>query len=199
MLLGTTSQGLRYLVLVRLTFIGHFYNLLVPGRFGGEVVKSVRLAQLGIAPSAAAMSVVADRVTGLLALLTLGAIGILLAPPSGPGVPDLGIWLVAGVVLLLGLTLVLLTGRGNSILRAFGDRLPGSLTRIHTPCPLGRYVRFVAATWPSRRVSDVFGMYECSDRLCARCAFGFQRVTMDRGRCLVAASLTNHDCWPRRA
>ena len=64
MLLGTTSQGLRYLVLVRLTFIGHFYNLLVPGRFGGEVVKSVRLAQLGIAPSAAAMSVVADRVTG---------------------------------------------------------------------------------------------------------------------------------------
>ena len=41
------------------------------------------------------------------------------------------------MVLLLGLTLVLLTGRGNSILRAFGNRLPGSLTRFIPHVPSG--------------------------------------------------------------
>ena len=113
MLLPPAWRHLPYGALVQLTFIGHFYNMLLPGQVGGEAVKSVRLAQLGVSPAGAVFSVVADRITGLLALLVLGAVGITLAPPSGSSMDDLATWLICGAAVLFLVVLVLLTDRGN--------------------------------------------------------------------------------------
>jgi len=117
-----TGPGIRpkYSELLRLNLIGMFYNLVLPGQVGGEVVKGFKLTQLGTDGKRAAISVIADRVTGLLALLGLGILGIFLSPSVG-GRADLLPWLVALAVLLGLVTVMLITGAGLNTIR---DRLP---------------------------------------------------------------------------
>ncbi len=100
LLLRGRGESVSYWELVRLNFVGNFYNLLFPGQLGGEVVKSVRLVRAGVRPSAATVSVVADRITGLLALVLLGLGGALLSPPRTEGLRALIPW-AAGFALLL--------------------------------------------------------------------------------------------------
>jgi glycosyltransferase 2 family protein len=101
-----------YFGLVRLSLIGAFYNVLLPGQIGGEVVKSVRLARAGVGTKRAALSVILDRATGLLALIVVGLIGAVMAP----SVVGNSMWLLPwlfGLCMGLGLmSIVLITGRG---------------------------------------------------------------------------------------
>lgn len=112
----------RYPELLRLNMIGIFYNLVLPGQIGGEVVKGFKLAHLGISGKHSAISVIADRVTGLLALLMLGMIGVAFSPMTS-GV-NLMPWLLALAMILGSLTVILITGKGLDTLSRWLPSLP---------------------------------------------------------------------------
>jgi len=57
--------------LLKLYFVGGFFNTFLPSGFGGDVVRVIELAQ-GQATSAAIGTVLVDRLTGILSLLALG-------------------------------------------------------------------------------------------------------------------------------
>lgn len=62
----------------RLTFIGFFFNIVVPGLTGGDLVKAVMVARSHPERrAAAAMSVLVDRLLGVLVLVAMGAVAIL--------------------------------------------------------------------------------------------------------------------------
>lgn len=119
-LLNASGVFPRYAELLRLNFIGMFYNLVLPGQVGGEVVKGVSLARSGVSGATSAVSVVADRITGLLALFVLGIAGAMSSPSLAGQHPELMPWLV-GIALVLGVaTVVLVTGRGPAAVVAAG-------------------------------------------------------------------------------
>jgi len=63
---------------VRLTFIGFFFNIVVPGLTGGDLVKAVMVASKNPERRvAAAMSVLVDRLMGVFVLVGMGAVAIL--------------------------------------------------------------------------------------------------------------------------
>lgn len=62
---------------VRMTFVGFFFNIVVPGLTGGDLVKAVMVARSHPERrAAAAMSVLVDRLLGVLVMVTMGAVAI---------------------------------------------------------------------------------------------------------------------------
>lgn len=67
--------------IVALTWAGQFFNIMLPGSTGGDVVKIYHVCQL--APdrkAAAAATVLVDRLTALFALLLLAGVGLIINP-----------------------------------------------------------------------------------------------------------------------
>ena len=76
-LLGAAGCPTRPLEALRLTFIGVFFNIVVPGLTGGDLVKAVMVARSHPERrAAAAISVLVDRLVGVLVLALLGAAAI---------------------------------------------------------------------------------------------------------------------------
>ncbi len=73
---------------LRLTMVGLFFNFCMPGMTGGDVVKAYYAAKGSDARGAAVMSVVFDRVAGLLGLILLAGIAGLLLLLRGGLSPD---------------------------------------------------------------------------------------------------------------
>ena len=123
-LLALAGCRTRWRHALRLTFIGYFYNLVVPGLTGGDIVKGVIAAKENPGRRAdAVVSVVVDRLIGLGALALLAMAVILF---SGEAFADLRLPLlgflglgVAGVVLYANPTL-----RKALHLSELADRLP---------------------------------------------------------------------------
>lgn len=65
-------------------FIGLWFNLVLPTSVGGDVVRACYLNPGAGRRMAAFLSVLADRISGLLVLLSLACIGVLLCPLSLP-------------------------------------------------------------------------------------------------------------------
>lgn len=65
-------------ILVRVSLVGQFYSVLLPGQVAGEVMKAYRLGQGRRDAEQIAASVVVDKITGLLALMLLGFLGLYL-------------------------------------------------------------------------------------------------------------------------
>ena len=110
----------------QLTFIGFFFNNIVPGLTGGDVVKAVMIARDHPGRGAAAVgAVIADRVIGILVLAFMSA-GVLLFTFSRYETAGTAIFLflgtVAAVILLFFSRRVRRGLRINELLR----RLPGS-------------------------------------------------------------------------
>jgi uncharacterized protein (TIRG00374 family) len=71
-LLAVAGCPARWTSTLRLTFLGFFFNLVVPGLTGGDVIKAVLVVRENPERRAdALMSVVVDRVLGLIALMGL--------------------------------------------------------------------------------------------------------------------------------
>ena len=70
---------------VRLTFLGQFYSLVVPGTVGGDVVKAYYVTKHTDAKAGAILSVFIDRVLGLAALTLVAAVALGVALLSGLG------------------------------------------------------------------------------------------------------------------
>ncbi|MEM9072869.1 MAG: lysylphosphatidylglycerol synthase transmembrane domain-containing protein [Myxococcota bacterium] len=91
--------------LVRLYYVGLFYNTYLPGGVGGDVVRGVVTRRaFGEAGATSAVTVVlVERVLGLSALLTIVALVIVVAPPPGldylVGYALLGVAAGVGVVI----------------------------------------------------------------------------------------------------
>jgi uncharacterized membrane protein YbhN (UPF0104 family) len=69
---------------VRFTFYGIFFNLVVPGATGGDVVKAWYAAKRTGVPTKAVVSVFVDRAVGLFALVLLAG-ALLFLGPDRPG------------------------------------------------------------------------------------------------------------------
>ncbi len=64
-----------FLTLLKFTFIGAFYTMILPGQLSGEIAKTWRLAKGTSIAEQVAASVFIDRVTGIIALLVLAFMG----------------------------------------------------------------------------------------------------------------------------
>jgi glycosyltransferase 2 family protein len=92
---------------LRLCFVGYFFNNVMPGVTGGDVVRGVLITRgLDSLRWRAALSVIVDRVIGLVALLTLAACVLawsLFETGDGSAYPDI---LTRGVFIFLGATVL---------------------------------------------------------------------------------------------
>lgn len=93
-LLRRAGAVVRWTDTFRLTFLGLFFNLVVPGLTGGDVVKAIlAVREHPKQKHDALVSVVVDRVFGMYALMVLAAIVLLIQRERFPGfgLPFLGV------------------------------------------------------------------------------------------------------------
>lgn len=90
----------------QLSFIGSFFNYCIPGGTGGDLIKSLMLAQAVSAPRLQAIAVIfMDRLIGLFTMSFLGLIGICLRPDLLRQPLVFSIFVVLGCILLFCLFL----------------------------------------------------------------------------------------------
>ena len=77
-LLWGLGINIRWSRIVQFQFVGIFFNTAIPGAVGGDVVKAVYIVrdQQSGRKTAAAMSILMDRITGLFGLFTIGAVAV---------------------------------------------------------------------------------------------------------------------------
>lgn len=80
LLLRAVDLVLRLARAVRLTWIGAFFNMAIPGSTGGDIVKAYYAARSTGRATRSVISVFVDRALGLLGLAVMAAIALLAAP-----------------------------------------------------------------------------------------------------------------------
>ncbi|MEP6775471.1 MAG: lysylphosphatidylglycerol synthase transmembrane domain-containing protein [Chloroflexota bacterium] len=157
MLLKSAASTASYWELLHLNLLGQFYNMVLPGQVGGEVVKSVRLRHFDVSTQRSAVSVLADRSTGLLALLLLGLAGLAFSP-SGTQADEIFLpWTLLLIVLLTGLVVFLLTGRGLGFFLRVSNGLPVSrIKRVYAFLDGLNAIRSERTSW--RSIWGLFGL-----------------------------------------
>jgi len=70
---------------IRLSFLGQFFNLVVPGTVGGDLVKAYYAAKHTPRKAAVLLSVFADRILGLAELTLIAALALAVAVATGLG------------------------------------------------------------------------------------------------------------------
>lgn len=98
-LLSTQKVQIRYLVCLRLVFVGLFANNFLPSTVGGDTVKIVALVQAGYGRSVAILSVITDRLINLLVLVLLLPTIFSLSEIVDLEIVRVCIWFVGGFVL----------------------------------------------------------------------------------------------------
>ena len=143
---GITLSGVRWLILMRteaihvpfwvafrLTWIGHFWNMVIPGAVSGDAVKMYYIGQVAPERREEAWSTVfADRVIGLSALVSLAAVASLSRLEllwSDPKLRLIVVAMVSGLVALLIGAVVVASGLGRewAWVHALGHKLPERL------------------------------------------------------------------------
>ena len=102
---------------LRYTWIGLFFTNLLPSGFGGDAVRAWIAGRRSGALAAVTGSVLADRLTALWALVTLGALGVLIEHATLPSIVVLSTLLSCGAV-AVGSVLVLAPGPARVLSRA---------------------------------------------------------------------------------
>jgi glycosyltransferase 2 family protein len=89
-----------------LNMVGSFYNTFMPGSTGGDVFKAIYAARLTPHRTRAVVSVIVDRVIGLLALVLLGGgmsvVGLFTIDPADPARRKCAQIAIGSLVILLG-------------------------------------------------------------------------------------------------
>ena len=126
-LLRVSGTDVSLLETLRFTWIGIFFNNVVPGATGGDVVKALYIMKRCPGHRVQVlMSVIIDRVLGLGSLALLGAVVVLFALDRFAEIA-IGIWSVIGGVGLLGLVAFSRRLRQLVKLKTLLDRLPPKL------------------------------------------------------------------------
>lgn len=111
--------GLRHGVaeLFHLNLASIFYGITLPGQATGDILKAIRLAGRVDRRTAVYLSVIMDRVTGLVGLFILGALAIVLDRPRGladwSGTVHLGVLVVFGLATAASLLVALAFRHGG--------------------------------------------------------------------------------------
>ncbi|MEM7333613.1 MAG: lysylphosphatidylglycerol synthase transmembrane domain-containing protein [Chloroflexota bacterium] len=144
--------------LVRIYFVGAFFNTFLPTGFGGDVVRVVE-ASNDVPTHIAAGTVIVDRLTGLLMLFVMALFALPFRPPD---FPDSLVLFTVGVSLLglLGGWLFL----EGKLIRRLGGWLPGKLSLMDKKQPLAKLLDTVQACgWQAifraLAVSTVFNFF----------------------------------------
>lgn len=122
------AQGLEvsYFEATRLTFIGFFFNNIVPGMTGGDVIKAVLIARAhkGRGPDAVA-TVIVDRILGLVVLAGLAAVVLLFSYDTYRTVAN---WVFLFLAISVAAAMFFLSRRVRRFLRIdrLMNRLPGA-------------------------------------------------------------------------
>lgn len=126
LLLRCRGLDVGYRKAFRLTMVGQFFNFCMPGMTGGDVAKAYYAAKNSENRGAAVMSVIFDRVAGLVALIMLaGLVGLTMLDNPLVQRITLLVWLgMAGVVICAGLYFSKKVRRALKI-DAIIARLPG--------------------------------------------------------------------------
>lgn len=126
LLMRSQDMEVRFLRAFRLTLVGQFFSLALPGATGGDLIKAYYAAKGSGARTRAITSVVVDRVSGMTGLVLLVAL-LGLASLDEPMVRTLVVIAWAGLVLLLAGWLAYSSKRLRSAVRmdTLVDRLPG--------------------------------------------------------------------------
>lgn len=101
-----------------LYMVGFFWNSFLPSGFGGDVVKAIELRRMSRQGSAAVVSVVAERMVGLLATALIGLLVIAIQPRLFPIEASL---IVAGMCVAI---VILIAALRLDIPNWLGERLP---------------------------------------------------------------------------
>jgi len=144
------APGVPFGRLLRLYFVGAFFNTFLPSTYGGDVIRALELTQ-DTDPSASIGTVLLDRMTGL---MMLSVMGLTVLPFQAALMERWLVWLMVGVTvgILIGGTLVL-EGR---FLRWLTGRLPFGLS-LAGQGPLAKvYAAVTGCGW--RAITSAFGV-----------------------------------------
>lgn len=89
----TLNNKLSFLFLLRLTFIGMFFNNFLPTGSGGDIVKGYYLLKGREKKLDLGISILMDRLVGSLSILTMGFIALLFSPQ----LPKIAVYLLTGI------------------------------------------------------------------------------------------------------
>ncbi len=97
-LLAAVGVSARLWTCARLTFLGVFFNLVVPGLTGGDLVKAVLVVRENPTQRANALvSVVVDRVLGLFVIIAMTAVAVTLSPDTFGELRGWVLWMFAAL------------------------------------------------------------------------------------------------------
>lgn len=135
-------SGHNFYLLFRLSLIGQFYSLVLPGQIAGEAVKAYRLGKGHRDAETVAASVLLDKVTGLISLLLLALIGLYLSHLQVPRALLISVTLVLFIILV-----IFFLGRIKYFIR-IPQVIYGYLeSRFHGPHRFITQLRFFTEAW----------------------------------------------------
>ncbi len=99
----TLGNRLRVSRSLAVTFIGHFFNQVLPTALGGDAVRAWLASREGIALGPAIRGLLCDRMVGLVALMVIISITLLTAPGMyGNALPLVKVFRLSAVLLTIG-------------------------------------------------------------------------------------------------
>ncbi|MDP2983511.1 MAG: lysylphosphatidylglycerol synthase transmembrane domain-containing protein [Candidatus Latescibacter sp.] len=125
-LLGFHGIHLGFRGTVSRYFMGLFFNYVLPGVIGGDIIRVYQAAKASGKTTSAFSSTLADRVMGLLILVLFSLCGFLFLP-SGPSMEALPVAVFMFLLLCGFIGLFALKPAGRIMSRAFGRFLPGEI------------------------------------------------------------------------
>jgi glycosyltransferase 2 family protein len=135
---------------VRMYFVGMFFNIGLPSLVGGDIVKALLVTRRNGKPlQTGLVSVLQDRMAGLVSLLGLGTVAIGLCPISWKGIPLRSVYFAAWIVLILVFWIILKGIRLYSKLlipdrQTILQRILQSLADFHTRLATARFTKRAA-------------------------------------------------------
>jgi uncharacterized protein (TIRG00374 family) len=111
----------------RLTFIGFFFNNVVPGPTGGDIVKAVYIARRTDKRAEAVVTVIVDRVVGIIALALIAA-SVLVFRLDDPQYRDLAVFIGLFLAGIAAVSMLFFSRRVRQLLRvsSWSARLPAA-------------------------------------------------------------------------
>ena len=120
-------------------YLGVFFNNLLPSLFGGDLARTARLYASGFGGSALVSSAFFDRLLGLAAVVSMGLLALLFAPPGFENHLALTIFGLGMLALLSMATIVVLPRWAKRLDFGYGSRWP----RLHAV--LACFPRYIGA------------------------------------------------------